>query len=335
MTLATHGGAAKLERFLVQLEYWRGPASLAVYINDGDTQISELVHFVSNHTQALQNTSIHVMMEHTRRRQALLYPHNPLRNLALDYSADDYVLITDVDLIPGPRDCHSMLLKTMKRNDGEIMREMVERKVIFVLPAFDIFPKEGQDLATPDQLPDSKGAVVEAMRQEKGEPFRYTRWNAGHGATNFTRWYDYYWPNATMPTTPKPATTATSLKPNTTETTKSAATTTTAPLPILPRKMTATDESFYMIQYEYSFEPYVLAYRPGVPRYWNGFRGYGYNKLSWFMEAHRAGYQFATLMDAYMIHLAHPSTKNREQLTSNNYEKDTFIGYLDTRFCRL
>lgn len=60
---------------------------------------------------------------------------------------------------------------------------------------------------------------------------------------------------------------------------------------------------FYDIEYRFDFEPYVLAYRHGLPRYWNDFRSYFYNKCSYFIEAHLMGYKFSVLRDFYVFHM--------------------------------
>jgi Glycosyl-transferase for dystroglycan len=59
----------------------------------------------------------------------------------------------------------------------------------------------------------------------------------------------------------------------------------------------------YEITYRYDFEPYVLAYRHGLPRYWNDFRSYYYNKCSFFLEAHLMGFKFSVLRDFFVFHI--------------------------------
>ena len=59
----------------------------------------------------------------------------------------------------------------------------------------------------------------------------------------------------------------------------------------------------YPIEYNRKFEPYVLAYRHGLPRYWTGFRGYFFNKYSWFVEVNSMGYNFAVLRDFFVFHV--------------------------------
>ena len=63
---------------------------------------------------------------------------------------------------------------------------------------------------------------------------------------------------------------------------------------------------FYRVEYRCWFEPYVFGYLPGIPPYFEAFRGLGFNKVSWFVELDRAGYQFSVLKDAWVAHLDHP-----------------------------
>lgn len=58
----------------------------------------------------------------------------------------------------------------------------------------------------------------------------------------------------------------------------------------------------YGIIWEPRFEPYVIVNRNEVPQFWEGFVGFGYNKLSFIMELHIAGYHFHVLPDVFIIH---------------------------------
>jgi hypothetical protein len=62
------------------------------------------------------------------------------------------------------------------------------------------------------------------------------------------------------------------------------------------------DGSWYRIHYVMRFEPYVLAYKPGIPHHWQGFRAFGFNKLSWFIGYHYMGFQFGVLRDFFLCH---------------------------------
>ena len=64
---------------------------------------------------------------------------------------------------------------------------------------------------------------------------------------------------------------------------------------------------FYYIDYEWGFEPYVLAKRDGLPKFWTAFRGFGFNKQSWCEEVSRMGYRFAVLRDFFVFHVGKSS----------------------------
>ena len=63
----------------------------------------------------------------------------------------------------------------------------------------------------------------------------------------------------------------------------------------------------------WQFEPYVMGYRHGMPQYWEDFRGFGKNLLSWFVELSAAGYEYAVLRDFWVGHLVHPFNLFKEE----------------------
>ena len=305
IVLVTHCSLFKLENFLVQLQYWNGPASLALYMNhlEGETTarggdaIDLFETFLRDHHETLRQTSIHLLMEYTNSEDGLPlpYPHNPLRNLAMDNSDSDYILALDVDFIPNPPDAYNKLLSTLHANNSSLATEMRKNNRLMVLPAFEVYASPNKTVATPDQLPTSKEAMYNKVKSKRAESFRFHRYPLGHGPTNFARW----------------------AKP-------------------VARPNSKTDQfansAYFPIIFRPGFEPYVLAYRPGIPRYWNGFRGFGQNKLSWFQELHRAGYLFGTLWDFYVVHLQHPSTFNWKERQMNVVKNKAFVKYLDEQY---
>ena len=67
----------------------------------------------------------------------------------------------------------------------------------------------------------------------------------------------------------------------------------------------------YRIQYQSPFEPYVIGHRQSIPPYWAGFRGFGLNKASWFVELHAAGYTFEVLGHHFVVHMNHVGRQGR------------------------
>eukprot|EP00547_Thalassionema_nitzschioides_P012029 CAMPEP_0194262248 /NCGR_PEP_ID=MMETSP0158-20130606/46449_1 /TAXON_ID=33649 /ORGANISM="Thalassionema nitzschioides, Strain L26-B" /LENGTH=401 /DNA_ID=CAMNT_0039002401 /DNA_START=149 /DNA_END=1354 /DNA_ORIENTATION=+ len=70
-------------------------------------------------------------------------------------------------------------------------------------------------------------------------------------------------------------------------------------------------EFSYPIQYMKRFEPYILAYKHGLPEFWDGFRGFGYNAATWFWELDLAGYKYEVVRDYFVLHLNHEGRKER------------------------
>lgn len=91
-----------------------------------------------------------------------------------------------------------------------------------------------------------------------------------------------------------------------------------------------TDEP-YEVRYEEGFEPYVVMCSRGhslVPQYWEGFKGYKLNKLSWIRELDRAGWSFYVLPgEAFLTHMSH-DISNRPEMPGLEKEKEKFESHL-------
>jgi len=85
-----------------------------------------------------------------------------------------------------------------------------------------------------------------------------------------------------------------------------------------------------------TFEPYILGYRKGIPRYTESFRGFGMNKASWFQELDHAGYKYNVLMDYWVVHMNHYI--NRTKIDSDGARNNPFFGkfrsYLGYRYAK-
>lgn len=246
ITLATHLTTNKFDRFLIQQKRWDGPCSAAVYINN-ETQIDDFVTFYHNHRLELEKVSFHVLLEPPTVEGG--YPHNLLRNLALDHITTDFFLAIDVDFVT-PVNCNRQLLDLM--DVDSTIRDRLRSRTLFVLPAFERF------IQYSDQpLPANKEELLPLVNKTVA-PFHINNFFRGHGPTNFTRWIN-----------------------------------------------NKGRSNYYLIKYEKGFEPYVIGYRASAPRYWPRFRGFGFNKLSWIMEANYMGHTFAVLKPMFVLHQNH------------------------------
>jgi len=283
IVLATHISTNKFQVLLTQLRYWKGPASVAVYIKTKE-DIDSFFRFISNNRSLLKAVTFHLVMEKTDRA----YPQNILRNVAMEAVKSEYVVLLDVDLIPMPEGCHDRLVAALKSPSSELL---VNKRQMFVLPAFQVKPKKGNTHASEDQLPLSKVELLEKLKTKEVAPFYLKEFERGHGSTNFTKWIN------------------------------------------LPPSI---DETYYDIpNKDNAFEPYVIAFKFGLPKYWEDFRGFGINKQSFFQECSRAGYTFAVLHNFYCIHLDHPRQKlsdKAEQLSANAIVHQHFMKLLDGKY---
>jgi glycosyltransferase-like protein LARGE len=85
----------------------------------------------------------------------------------------------------------------------------------------------------------------------------------------------------------------------------------------------------YPIQYDYLYEPYVICHKQGLPQFFPTFRGFAFNKMSFFMEAHYMGFQFEVLPDQYVVHMNHGGRKGRNDKGGDSkYIREDFRAYL-------
>lgn len=278
VVMITHTSTNKYTNLLIQIQWWGGPTDVAIYINK-EEDIQALAEFLESSRGDLVSTTFHIVMEKT----TLGYPHNILRNLVLEHLKSDYFVAMDADFVTSPN-AHGNLLKLIKAN-REGIRDQLQQKSMFVLPAFELLAPEGYDSPTEDMIPRNRNQVLEQLNQKTLLPF-HAEWH-GHTPTNYDQWI-----NSTSTTPPTSA---------------------------------------YRIQYKMFFEPYVLGYKHGMPRYWKNFRGFGYNKWSWFLEISKAGYDFWVLRDFWVAHLNHPISKesNTEARLANQPSYRKFEKYLN------
>lgn len=299
IVLATQLSTSKLRNLVTQLDYWNGPASVAIYISKLE-DVDILYNFTQESEKFIDETSFHLVLEKTTK---LDYPANILRNVAMEAIESDYFLALDVDLIPMPKDCHDELLSTYFN-----IKLVDKESRLFVLPAFSLFPKKGEEYATADMLPTSKEMAVTMVKRREMNQFWKRLFPQGHGSSRYKLWMS-----------------------NVKNKTKHF------------YKIGPTQERSLL------YEPYVVGFKPGIPRYWEGktilciivvlarpilvffflliswfhsdFRGFGFNKISFFHECYMLGYRYAVLNNFYAVHLDHPAVpgKTRDKMNQINY----------------
>jgi hypothetical protein len=275
VTLTVHTGPTMsgLTRMLFLIHRWGGPVSVSIRVTSS-SEIQTFHEFVTQHLDQLQQTAIHLLMETPDNK----YPHNILRQMAMEETETDYFLALDVDFMTIP-ECHDKLRALLKTDPALV--QALHNKTIMILPAFNHEFKLKDNQLQDNVLPSTKEDALKMVQRKELTPFHVTRFYPGHGPTDFDKWYREEF-----------------------------------------------DGSWYPIHYAIRFEPYVLGYKPGIPHYWEGFRGFGFNKLSWFLELDYMGFQFGVLRDFFVVHLDHSYNRIRGTQKGAFEELDRFRDYL-------
>ena len=74
----------------------------------------------------------------------------------------------------------------------------------------------------------------------------------------------------------------------------------------------------------------VVVHRDGIHDFYPHFRSFGFNKVSWFVEAHVGSYDFEVLPDSFVVHMNHPGRKERRN--RNKHVKAKFLKYIESSY---
>ena len=277
ISLVTHGSVEKLQRIRQQLSQWgteKGPSSIALYISRTE-EIDDFVSFYNSHKHTtFRQSTFHVLLE---KPNALGYPHNRLRNLALQNCGTGFFLTLDGDFVT-PYNGYAMIRSSLLQKED--IRRTIRTNTLVVLPAFEWFLPSGATNSSFSQKPFSrlrtslydKESLLKLWESGQVGPFHVKNAPKGHGQTNYEKW---------------------------------------------KKEDASSSDPIYSIEYAPWFEPYVIGVTQSVPRYWEELRGYGFNKLSWIMECHYKGFKFAVSKEMFAVHLNHEVPTNKHSELAN------------------
>ncbi|KAM7540657.1 hypothetical protein Aperf_G00000030884 [Anoplocephala perfoliata] len=170
VTLVSQLTLDRLHRLEEIAAYWEGPMSLAVYVSDREGAI--LAEYLESSTILFsrKNICIHLVFQ-----EGIYYPINALRNVAIQYAETKYVFILDFDFIPSPGlyENFQNVLSTADKST---------KNVAYIVPAFETFNSQLD-------FPSTKEDLLQRIASGVVKPFRIDVWQAGHWATNYSRWY--------------------------------------------------------------------------------------------------------------------------------------------------
>ncbi|CAH2055874.1 unnamed protein product, partial [Iphiclides podalirius] len=158
-------------QFLERLvKYWEGPLSAAIYLSDCEvTKFESFIRDWSGTLSSRRNIGYHLVFKH----DAVHYPVNYLRNVALENVNTPYVFLMDVDFVPMAG------LYDHLRYAIKLINPYAQKKCL-VVAAFET----QRYRASP---PRSKAALRARLAGDVA-PFRAREWPRGHRATNYSRW---------------------------------------------------------------------------------------------------------------------------------------------------
>ncbi|KAF9345533.1 hypothetical protein BGX34_004670, partial [Mortierella sp. NVP85] len=177
VTITTLITENRFEVFKKLVRNYRGPISVSIWIKDDE--------FKDKHFQALhdlyesepllrQYVDMHVVVDRFD------FQLNMWRNVARLFARTDYFLLLDVDF----HICSD--LRTHLRENPYAM-ELLRQGSALILPAFEYTHEEdGKDSAT---FPTVKKNVEQLVKNKRLMAFHSAKFEPGHGATNYSRWY--------------------------------------------------------------------------------------------------------------------------------------------------
>mmetsp|Transcript_8748 Transcript_8748/g.20945 ORF Transcript_8748/g.20945 Transcript_8748/m.20945 type:complete len:393 (+) Transcript_8748:15-1193(+) len=283
IVLCTHLSVDKLGRLAAQKKSWKGPMSVAVYLTS-DQDEAEYQRFRSSYYYQANDVAFSIYREHNE-SIAHLYPHNILRNLAIENAQSDYVFSLDADFLPSENTYHSL---TSKLKNDNSFQESLQHQTLFILPVFAL----PQGVVRP---PVTREELVSMYHNKSAMEWHYA---PGHAKIYYKTW--------------------------------------TANNRSSPNHTLMNDFS-YFIEPNLEFEPYFLCYRPGLPKYWEAFRGFVLDKTSFTHELALKGYEFRVLWDFFVVHLHHEAkgeANDRNGLANRNVDiwREEFTPYLSNKY---
>lgn len=284
-------------------ETWQGPVSVTVFTHGADTvfalyaitymhrcfekvQSSVRFHIAYPilhppvHLNAILNLEMHCdNFESLKSDENKLnydyeisYPHNVLRNIAIQYSSTPYIFIIDIDMTPS-KDLSEQFGQFIRRHSASSLKGDNGEKLVYVVPAFE----SQSDL----KILDKKLLVKEWDSQNVRPFYKSVCWKC-QKVTDYERWQS------------------------------------------LPNLFFL--DVGYILEWEDPWEPFYIAKKEDLPLYEGKFKQYGFNRISQVCELHVAGYQFAVLNNAFLVHrgFKEPAAFHQQKDAENDRNRELF-----------
>ena len=170
-TLVTQLSINRLEMFVKLLHHWNGPVSITMYGND--TEVWNVIEFLNRSGFVKRrNLAVHFVL-----KQALFYPVNFLRNIALSNVKTDYVFLNDADFLPS-----FGLYERLLVYNKYLMRDSPKRAL--VIPAFQTVETNYTSVYPPD-----KETLLHEINNTRVTTFCPKCKHQTHAPTRYKQWY--------------------------------------------------------------------------------------------------------------------------------------------------
>ncbi|KAK3092694.1 hypothetical protein FSP39_005933 [Pinctada imbricata] len=277
VSVVTHTTSEHMEDLILLSERWDGPMSVSVFTYDVDAYftIAAIAYLCVCFEKVRINTQFHIAFPlshsprnsdvkdldiscnmklkdflHNRTRnyeiKGLEYPHNMLRNLAIQHSKTSYIFMIDIDMVPSSS-LHQEFVDFLHHH-RHLPSSNDLANTVFVVPAFE---------CSSEEFPFSKDVVISLWSYGVIRPFYIEMCKKCQKYTDYDRW----------------------------------------------RKLEEEEDLDigYELEWRDPWEPFYIASRD-VPLFDERFKQYGFNRISQACELHVAGYKFAVLNNAFLLH---------------------------------
>lgn len=213
VTVVTQCSSNHLHHLVELSERWRGPVSVAVFTYDDDFSdaIDSILYYHFCSDSVFKYVTFHLVFPISRTPRDLShvaktgdfklscsqppvvgrgrsglnyalegieYPHNVLRNLAINYVQTRYVLVVDVDMLPS-EGLRVGFQKLLAREEAENMTSV---RRAYVVPAFELKPGTG--------VPAHKSDLLRLWSLWSARPFYSEMCPKCQRPTDYERWRD-------------------------------------------------------------------------------------------------------------------------------------------------
>ena len=234
----------------------------------------------------MSNCKLHtILVARSDNKVGVLYPINQLRNIALKATLSEFIFLLDVDCIPTTGILHE-LIGTPERLTT-LRRLCWDECAAVVIPCFEFIKplSESQLHRHNYSVKDIYSGMID-KNNTTVQRFMGNRFPRGHRASNYSQ-LEQIWTER--------------LNQIQTHTSKEGDTYCYPP-------------TFYKVEYEEGYEPYILLPRVYACMYDEVFSGYGRNKTLQLYHLHRMGVQYYCCGNAAVIHIDHAPSVDRQLL---------------------